>query len=92
MSKQPQPVTFNVIWPACIQCGACVAVCLQREPFISPFDTIAVDTPCHIACMHCLQVCPTSAITYQVLGPVSRPGVTRRGTTVPCVVQENRPE
>ena len=58
-------VSFTVHWPACIQCGACVAVCLQREPFISPFDTIAVETPCHIACMRCVLVCPTSAITYR---------------------------
>jgi len=63
----PQPVTFSVVWPACIQCGACVAVCLQRETFISPFDTIAVDTPCRIACMYCADVCPTSAITHQVM-------------------------
>ncbi len=62
MAKPLTAVSFSVLWHACIQCGACVAVCLQREPFISPFDTIAVETPCAIACMRCEQVCPTSAI------------------------------
>ena len=66
-----QAVSFTVHWPACIQCGACVAVCLQREPFISAFDTIAVETPCHIACMRCALVCPTSAITHQRVAPLA---------------------
>ena len=66
-------VSFTVHWPACIQCGACVAVCLQREPFISAFDTIAVETPCHIACMRCALVCPTSAITHQLIAPLAAP-------------------
>jgi ferredoxin len=65
MSKRPQPVIFSVSWPACIQCGACVAVCLQREPFVSAFDTIALETPCKIACMYCVEACPTSAITHR---------------------------
>ena len=69
MPKKPQPLTFNIIWPACIQCGACVAVCLQPEPFTSPFDTIAVDAPCQIACLHCVEICPTSAITYRIFDP-----------------------
>ena len=64
MKKRPA-IIFSVVWPACIQCGACVAVCLQREPFISPFDTIALDTPCAIACMRCVDVCPTTAITHR---------------------------
>ncbi len=64
-TKKRFPVTFDVIWPACIQCGACVAVCLQREPFVSPFDTIAIDTPCEIACLRCVEVCPTSAVTFR---------------------------
>jgi NAD-dependent dihydropyrimidine dehydrogenase PreA subunit len=67
MPRAILPVTFGVKWPACIQCGACVAVCLQKEPFVTPFDTIAVETPCRIACMRCVDVCPTSAVIYQVV-------------------------
>jgi ferredoxin len=70
-TKKRRPVMFDVLWPACIQCGACVAVCLQREPFISPFDTIAVDAPCEIACMRCVDVCPTSAVTFRSAPNVS---------------------
>lgn len=66
MARRLLPVSFKVIWPACIQCGACVAVCLQKEPFVTMFDTIAVETPCKIACMRCVEVCPTSAVTYQL--------------------------
>ena len=61
-TRKRQPVTFDVNWPACIECGACVAVCLQRSPFTSPFDTIAVHEPCDIACMRCEDICPTSAV------------------------------
>jgi ferredoxin len=68
-TKKHSSVTFNIIWPACIHCGACVAVCLQRKPFISPFDTIALETPCEIACMRCVDVCPTSAVLYRELHP-----------------------
>ena len=64
MPRKPDPAVFSVLWHACIQCGACVAVCLQRTPFISPFDTIAVETPCDIACMRCVEVCPTSAVEH----------------------------
>jgi len=65
---RPRPVVaFQVNWYACIQCGACVAVCLQRQPFISAFDTIALDRPCHIACMQCEKVCPTSAIVSRIV-------------------------
>lgn len=58
-----KPVTFYVDWNACIRCGTCVAVCPQEAGFTTPFDTIAVDTLCHIACMACEKVCPVSAIT-----------------------------
>ena len=58
------PVIFYVDWNACIRCGACVATCPQELGFTTPFDTIAVDTPCDIACMACEQVCPVSAITH----------------------------
>ncbi len=68
MPRKRQPVTFDVIWHACIQCGACVAVCPQGEPFVSPFDTIAIATPCAIACMRCVEVCPTSAVTHRAAG------------------------
>ncbi|OQY30634.1 MAG: hypothetical protein B6243_09975 [Anaerolineaceae bacterium 4572_5.2] len=56
------PVIFNINWNACIRCGACVAVCPQDAGFISPFDTIATDRPCDIACLVCERVCPVSAI------------------------------
>lgn len=62
MPKQ-KPVVFHVNWNRCIHCGACVAVCPQTTEFISPFDTIAVDTPCDIACLSCVKVCPVTAIT-----------------------------
>ena len=92
MPKKPQPVIFNVIWPARIQCGACVAVCLQREPFISPFDTIAIETPWRIACMRCVEVCPTSAITYRTLNSSPDLPSTRGETTLPLSAQENEQE
>lgn len=59
------PLIFYVDWNACIRCGACVAVCSQEAGFTTPFDTIAVDIPCDIACMACEKVCPVSAITYR---------------------------
>lgn len=59
-----QPVLFSIGWNACINCGACVAVCPQPEPFISAFDTIAVDRPCDIACMVCEDICPVTTITH----------------------------
>jgi len=59
------PLIFYVDWNACIRCGACVAVCPQEAGFTTPFDTIAVDIPCDIACMACEKVCPVSAITYR---------------------------
>ena len=92
MPKKPQPVAFNIIWPACIQCGACVAVCLQREPFISPFDTIAIETPCRIACMRCVEVCPTTAITYRTLDSSPDLLLTQGEMTLPLSAQENGPE
>lgn len=58
------PVLFNIGWNACINCGACVAICPQPEPFISPFDTIAVDRPCDIACMLCEAICPVTTIGH----------------------------
>lgn len=59
------PLIFYVDWNACIRCGACVAVCPQEAGFTTPFDTIAVDIPCDIACMACEKVCPVTAITYR---------------------------
>ncbi len=59
-----EPVLFSISWNACIQCGVCVAICPQEKSFISPFDTIAVDRPCDIACMICENICPVSAITH----------------------------
>lgn len=60
-----KPVLFDINWNACINCGACVAVCPQEKPFISPFDTIAVDRPCDIACMVCEMICPVTTITHR---------------------------
>lgn len=61
--KSP-PVVFSISWNACINCGVCVAICPQEAGFISDFDTIAVQTPCDIACMICEQICPVDAITH----------------------------
>jgi ferredoxin len=66
MSKR-RPVVFVVDWNACIRCGICVAVCPQKAGFTSPFDTIALDRPCHIACMDCQKACPVTAITHSQL-------------------------
>ena len=59
-----KPVLFIIDWNACIKCGACVAVCPQKKSFISPFDTIAIDRACGIACMDCERVCPVTAINH----------------------------
>jgi ferredoxin len=59
-----EAVIFEIGWNACIKCGACVAVCPQEAGFISNFDTIAVHTPCDIACMFCETVCPVNAISH----------------------------
>ncbi|TXF91674.1 hypothetical protein FUA23_00380 [Neolewinella aurantiaca] len=67
MSK-PQPVIFDIGWNACINCGACVAICPQEAGFISPFDTIAVDRPCDIACLLCEKICPVDTITHTIVG------------------------
>ena len=60
-----KPVLFDIGWNACINCGACVAVCPQPAPFISDFDTIAVHTVCDIACMVCEAICPVTTITHR---------------------------
>ena len=64
MMKAKTAVIFEIGWNACINCGACIAVCPQEAGFISAFDTIAVNEPCDIACMCCEIVCPVSAITH----------------------------
>ena len=60
-----EAVEFHVDWQACIKCGACVSVCPHEPGFVTPFDTIAVDEPCEIACMFCEEVCPVTAITSE---------------------------
>jgi formate hydrogenlyase subunit 6/NADH:ubiquinone oxidoreductase subunit I len=57
-------VLFKIGWNACINCGACVAVCPKEAGFISEFDTIAVDRACDIACMLCEDICPVTTITH----------------------------
>ncbi|RMH78732.1 MAG: hypothetical protein D6681_19805, partial [Calditrichaeota bacterium] len=42
-----------------------MAVCPQKAGFTTPFDTIAVDTPCEIACLWCEEACPVSAISHE---------------------------
>lgn len=59
---------FVVDWQSCIRCGACIAVCPHPEEFTTAFDTIAVDTPCVIACLRCEQICPVAAIRHQRAG------------------------
>ena len=59
------PVVFSISWNACINCGVCVAICPQEAGFTSDFDTIAVQTPCDIACMICQEICPVAAITHE---------------------------
>ena len=61
--KRP-PVLFDIGWNACINCGACVAVCPQPAGFVSEFDTIAVGEVCDIACMACEEICPVFTITH----------------------------
>jgi formate hydrogenlyase subunit 6/NADH:ubiquinone oxidoreductase subunit I len=63
MSKK-QAVLFSIGWNACINCGACVAICPQPKPFISSFDTISVTEPCDIACMLCEDICPVTTIEH----------------------------
>lgn len=63
MSKKV-PVIFSIDWNACIRCAACIAVCPQEAGFVSPFDTIAVDETCEIACMVCEDICPVTAIDH----------------------------
>lgn len=41
-----------------------MAVCPKEAGFISDFDTIAVNTPCDIACMVCEDICPVTTITH----------------------------
>lgn len=62
-----EPVTFQIGWNACINCGACIAVCPQDAGFISAFDSIAVNTPCDIACMLCEHICPVGTITHTTI-------------------------
>ncbi len=69
MSKKHPPVTFQIGWNACINCGACVAVCPQPAGFISEFDTIAVDEVCDIACMACEEICPVFTIAHTLVQP-----------------------
>ena len=57
------PLIFIIDWNACLKCGACVAICPQKSSFISPFDTIAVDKACGIACLDCETICPVTAIS-----------------------------
>lgn len=59
------PVIFQIGWNACINCGACVAVCPQPAGFISDFDTIAVGKVCDIACMVCEDICPVTTISHE---------------------------
>ncbi|WP_329569065.1 4Fe-4S dicluster domain-containing protein [Kitasatospora sp. NBC_01266] len=73
-------MVFQVSWNACIQCGACVAVCPKEAGFTTPFDTIATDTPCDIACMACEKVCPVTAID-------SRPATPQEQAELPAVPQ-----
>ncbi len=63
-------VVFEVNWNACIKCGACIAVCPQPCGFTSSFDTIAVHTPCEIACLFCEAVCPVNAITHRQVSSI----------------------
>jgi ferredoxin len=68
--RTKEAVVFDVTWNACINCGACVAVCPQPGGFTSSFDTIAVNTACDIACMFCEAVCPVDAITHRQVSSI----------------------
>ena len=68
---KPQPILFDINWNACIRCGACIAVCPLEAGFISPFDTIAVDRPCPLACLVCEKICPVTAITHDGVAAAS---------------------
>ncbi|MFQ5577432.1 MAG: 4Fe-4S binding protein [Anaerolineae bacterium] len=59
------PLIFAIDWNACIQCGACVAVCPQPAGFTSPFNTVPFDRPCRIGCLDCETVCPVSAVSHR---------------------------
>jgi ferredoxin len=67
--KKGEAVVFSISWNACIKCGVCIAICPQEKSFISAFDTIAVQTPCDIACMICEAICPVAAITHEYRQP-----------------------
>jgi formate hydrogenlyase subunit 6/NADH:ubiquinone oxidoreductase subunit I len=73
MTRRKEPVIFQIGWNACIQCGACVAICPQEAGFVSAFDTIAVGVPCDIACMLCEQICPVTTITHRSAFPENKP-------------------
>lgn len=75
-----EPVVFQIGWNACINCGACVAVCPQEAGFVSDFDTIAVQEPCDIACMVCEDICPVSTISHVQVSAWERPDFTRGKT------------
>ncbi len=62
--KKDGVISFRIDWQACIRCGACVAVCPLQAGFITPFDTIAVERPCGVACLACENICPVSAIRH----------------------------
>ena len=70
--KHP-PVVFDIGWNACINCGACVAVCPQPAGFTSEFDTIAVGEVCDIACMACEEICPVVTISHVTVPPPLKP-------------------
>ena len=71
-TKTHPPVVFDIGWNACIECGACVAVCPQPAGFISAHDTIAVGEVCEIACMACEEICPVFTITHALAAPTPR--------------------
>ncbi len=72
MAKR-EAVVFDIGWNACINCGACVAVCPQEAGFVSDFDTIAVNKECDIACMICEDICPVTTITHKKVSELKVP-------------------